>query len=357
MTTFMTLRGQFDNVGDVILRRQLGRWIPGPSVAYVGAAPDEFIDGLELCAETQVERSFGHFARAMALAPPRSSYVFKPGETQLSPAGMKENLGLVPLLARLRSRGGSAVRVGVGARGDSHRYAALCRPSIALSSINMWRDARTHELMGRGGVMPDLAFGEGSDPSDWIHDRSLLVVSLRGDRPAPNDAWLAAVMHCASERSLDIVVISQVRRDDESATALASILGVDAVLCQRRTSSEIESELRGIYRRSALVVSNRLHVLIAALTEGARVSCCVPGGSTKIFDHLDVVGLGEVAVDSEALSTQQCAAVFSKELDALRDIGRIVVGARSKLTLIRKQVVQALAPDAEHPGRTKQAAT
>lgn len=337
MTTFITLRGQFDNVGDVILRRQLAGWFDGPCIVYVGNAPAEFVDALELESKVVVQ-SFWKFLRLIVTSPSGSSYVFKPGETQLSMAGMKENVGMLPMLVWLRARGGSVLRIGVGARGSSPLYSALCKPAIKVSHVNKWRDVHTVSVLGSGELMPDLAFAEGSRSDDWVRERTVIAISLRGDRPTPGRQWIAAVRRCADENNAKLIVVSQVRRDDERSSWLAGQLGVAAVLCNAKPSSVIERDLRELYKQCALVVSNRLHVLIAALTEGAPVSACVPGGSEKIAGHLSVVGLGHVAIDSDRISEDECVSRLSSEIPTHRSLVSTVQDARSQIDAVHEEV-------------------
>lgn len=354
MTTFITLRGQYDNVGDVILRRQLARWFDGPCVVYVGDAPAEFVDALQLGSKS-VMYSFPKFVQSIITAPSGSSYVFKPGETQLTLAGMKENIGMVPMLAKLRVRGGSVLRIGVGARGSSSIYSALCKPSIKISNLNQWRDPHTLAVLGGGQIMPDLAFAEGSHIDKWTGERTVIAVSLRGDRPLPGRAWISALKRCADARSANLVVVSQVRRDDQRSIWLAGQLGVEAVLCGVKPCAAIEEDLRRLYRRCALVVSNRLHVLIAALTEGAPVSGCVPGGSQKIAEHLDVVGLGHVAVNSDRISEAECLARLTSEVPTRRQLVSAVMDARRQILQVRKQVNDLISGDAVEAGSEQEA--
>ena len=54
---FVPLVGQYSNIGDIILRRPLARWIQncGRLHVYTGNAPDGYIEGLQLDAVVSIE--------------------------------------------------------------------------------------------------------------------------------------------------------------------------------------------------------------------------------------------------------------------------------------------------------------
>ena len=187
-------RGQYENIGDIVLRRQLLDWVRpvGEMHVYVGSSPAGYDEGLGLRPEDRVYRSLREWYRVALAAAVRgdAAYAFKPGEIQLTLVGMKEHLSLLPLLLALKLRGGHAVRAGVGTRNFAPLPRALMRPSIALSDRTLWRDDATGAYMGTGEVMPDLAFGEGADDAAVASfaapspERDVLVISMRGDDPA-----------------------------------------------------------------------------------------------------------------------------------------------------------------------------
>ncbi|MGX5680884.1 polysaccharide pyruvyl transferase family protein [Schumannella luteola] len=291
--------GQYDNIGDILLRRPLLDRLRrvGPLHVYLGAAPRGYEDGLKLHSSDVVYRSFARWYGALLVHALRGDahYVFKPGEIQLTFLGLKEHVGMLPALAVVRARGGRILRIGVGARGASRVPAALMRPSIALSHLSVWRDRDTEALLG-GETMPDLAFSEAPDTGSA--KRGMLGVSLRGDRPEPTDEWMAAVREIATRNGLDLVVVTQVARDRDRSAALAAAWGADEIPWTDDDHAAQEERLRSLYRRAHGVVSDRLHVLIASLTEGAVPIAVVPASNTKIARHFDAAGIGPVTIDA-----------------------------------------------------------
>jgi hypothetical protein len=68
---FVPARGQFDNIGDILLRRQLLDWLrsSGPLHVYLGSSPPGYAEGLRLQPEDVRYHSF----RAWYLAALRSA--------------------------------------------------------------------------------------------------------------------------------------------------------------------------------------------------------------------------------------------------------------------------------------------
>lgn len=350
---FTVGRGQFENIGDAVLRRQLVGWAreAGALHVYVGQSPPGYDECLGLQAGDRAYRDFGPFYRAALRAALRgpAAYVFKPGEVQLTLVGMKEHLVVVPLLALLRLRGGRAVRVGVGARGFAPLPRALMMPSVLLSDLTRWRDDATAAYMRVGAAMPDLAFGEGSDDATLADPgavRDRLVISLRGGRPglpAPSPEALEGVRDFARRRGLEVLAVTQVLEDDERSHELAAALGGRVLGWPGATGHhEHEAALREEYRRTALVVSDRLHVVIGAFTEGAAPAAGQVRPSAKLERHLSTVGVHDVALD---LASTDAAAV-SRRLDELLDRREeslaLLAAARQRLEGVRTEVLDVL---------------
>ncbi len=349
MIVSVPLVGQFENLGDIILRRQLARWLApaGPLNVYVGPATGAYVDGLELPPDARVQTDLVAWMRSIMTAEKGSSFAFMPGEVVLSRDHIRDHLGVLPPLAAVKARGGKVIRVGEGIRADS-RLTSLMLPSVLAADVLAWRDEFTRSVFGRGVVMPDLAFAEGSSQAqlealDARDDRPLLVVSLRADRPGQDAVWQQAVRDAASQLGLRIVAVSQVRMDAASADRLAGELGADVLPWLAADEAGQEERLRQVYRQAALVLSDRLHVLVAGVTEGA-----VPLGLTqgnqqgKVARHFDAAGLPGVGVsctgwDGAQITERIVAAAGTAELSR-----RQLVSARRRLDEVRAEVQATL---------------
>ena len=342
---FVPARGQYDNIGDILLRRQLLDWLRpnGPLHIYVGQAPAGYAEGLGLEPEDVQYRSFRewYLAALRSAARGRASYVFKPGEIQLTLIGMKEHLAMLPVLALVRARHGRVARVGVGSRNFAPLPRALMGPSIALSNLSLWRDAATAGYLGQGRIMPDLAFASVNDVPDAVRD--VLVVSMRSDLDYPSAEWLAGVRAVAAVNKLTIWCVTQVLRDDEKCARLAIDLDGHALRWNGTGHDAQEQCLRDLYRRAALAVSDRLHVLVGALTEGAvPAALLVNGKSDKIARHFAAAGLHDVSIDSAGLSRAEIAARLQNLLGRREPILAGLAEAQVELHTVRRLLDQVL---------------
>jgi len=301
--------GQYDNIGDILLRRPLLDFLRevGPLHIYLGDAPAGYVEGLKLGDSDTAYRSYVRWYLALLSATfrRRAHYVFKPGEIQLTLAGMKEHVGMLPGLVAVRLSGGKVLRIGVGARGPGRLGRLLMRPSIALTHLTLWRDPETRGWLGRGDVMPDLAFG--SDLPEAPQLRTLLTVSMRGDRPEPSSEFVSIVRALAVERGLTLVTATQVGRDDERTSWLAQQLPALATNWSGSDHGTQEDRLHDLYSRSEIVVSDRLHVLIASALDGATPLALLTARSNKIDRHFQAAGLPSISVDAWKLDASDNA--------------------------------------------------
>lgn len=321
---FAVGRGQYENIGDIILRRPLLDWAreAGRLHVYVGASPDGYDEGLGLREGDRVYRSFRRWYTALlrAAAAGTAHSVYKPGEIQLTVVGMKEHVAMLPAASLVRLRGGTVSRIGVGARNFAPLPRAIMRPSNALSSYTRWRDDRTAEYLGHGPSMPDLGFSEGLDADGLAESisaaapaRDLLVVSLRDDvevapRPYPDESWFRGIRAAAESLGLRVCVVSQVSVDDPRSRRLAADLGAELTGWPELSGhARQEERLRAVYRRAAVVASDRLHVIIAALTEGAAPVGLQLDDADKISRHFATIGVHDVAVNSSGLTPAELA--------------------------------------------------
>lgn len=351
-SVFAIGRGQYENVGDLVLRRQLLEWVATAEDlhVYVGRSPDGYDEGLQLPAGATTHRSLASWYAAGLRAALRGpvGYLFKPGELQLTLVGMKEHLVVLPLLAAVRLRGGRAVRAGVGSRNFAPLPRLLMRPSIALSDLTLWRDVRSAEYFGTGELAPDLAFGEGA--SDDVveaartrtEERNALVVSLRTDLvppPYPGAGWIEGVRRYAAEEGLEIWAVTQVQVDDERTVQLAADLGGKALTWPETADHwGQEQRLRALYRRTAVALSDRLHVVIAAHTEGAVPFGSLTDSSDKLERHFAAIGLHGVSHDVRGWSADQVVAALRAAEAGRAEACEKLLAARVQLRQRRDQV-------------------
>lgn len=342
--------GQYDNIGDILLRRPLLDWLRphGTLHVFVGRAPAGYIVSLNLDPEDVVYTSFldWYWNATRDAWRGRADYAFKPGEIQMSLRGLKEHVVVLPLLTILKARGGHVVRVGSGARNFARWLIPLVLPSVRQADLLYWRDAETARYFGLGAVMPDLAFSGGDATPASDATRRYLTVSMRGDRDDVPDTWVHAVRELADSEGMDICVVTQVARDAERSRSLARRL--DAILLDWSGEDHVAQEKRliDVYRSSRMVLSDRLHVLIAGATYGAHPTALLTDSSKKVSRHFEAVGVSGVGQRFDPdLEPRATADALRKALASAPAVRQRLAVARQDLERLRRELDQCLGKD------------
>lgn len=335
MKVFASVLGQTDNVGDTVLRRGFLNAIrpAGDLQVFVGTRDDAYLSALGLQDSDTLHRSSGRYRKeiASAILTGRSLYAFNAGELEVRASFARQYLRMAPLLLASRLRGGRVVHTGFGIRSASPwKYAML--PALGASNIVSWRDGYSRDSMGIGRVSPDWAFSLGSSNefllgAETDPNRTLLAVSVRYNGLRPDATWVASTRALADRLGLSIIVVAQILRDGPLAVELARELGGESLEWDGPDHARQEAKLREVYRRSRLLLTDRLHGAIMAVTEGAVPLGLAEDSLTKVVRSLDAAGIRGIAVD-RALS------------DPLA-VQRIAIDALSRTTPIMRHVIEA----------------
>lgn len=288
-------RGPDGNLGDVLLRRafiQALRSWDAPIHVFVGQASREFIDGLELDSSDVVHRSKLRFFGAQSCEIIRGRHVVVANTGELRGSWKQvANLGTLALLAAIaRLRGGAALISGVSFVPTAGFLVPIFRVLFRLFGTITWRDQDSQDMLKLGSVAPDWGF---SLRPLALHpaERSNVLVSLRGDRPRPSAAYIKGLRDLSDELGCQLVVACQVKEDRDACIELARSLSAELldwpVELSHRTQ---EDRLRGAMSRSRLIISDRLHVLVLGLVEGAPPVSVHEYRGTKMVRHFKVVG-------------------------------------------------------------------
>jgi polysaccharide pyruvyl transferase WcaK-like protein len=292
---FVWATGQDDNLGDSALRRgyldALRR--RGKLTVWHGPASAGFITGLGLQSEDRRTGSYRlWFVRALSTTLRHRTYIaVNAGEVPVSRMGAVRMSTLIPLILLARIRGGGGVWLGAGVPdplGD-RRLALPYRVVAAVSGDVRVRDRTSHAVVGQRALMPDWAFALGTSVDGWpsLQERPLITLVLRGDRPQPTHEWLAWFGKLSAELGLTPAVVVQVGRDYRRAQDLSSTYAPEYLAWFVGDHAEHEKSVREVYRRSAVVVSDRLHALIFGATEGAVPIGWVESSTGKVGRHFD----------------------------------------------------------------------
>jgi polysaccharide pyruvyl transferase WcaK-like protein len=342
MTILASAVGQYDNVGDTVLRRGFLDHLRtlAPLRVWVGDKSDDYISGLGLQPGDVAVSDGAQWRGAVSrqLATGGGLYAFDTGETEVQAAFAKRYAKLAPLLALNRARGGMAVQLGVGVR-ESTRWRAPIGAVLRLCDEVSWRDDASRRIMGFGSVTPDWAFALGS-PDDVLFDadrpRPKLAIAYRqglshAAREKPTAQWYDAVRRIAASFALEPVTVAQIRRDGPLAEEIAAELGCDAVVWPDDNHARQEERLRAVYRDSAVVLSDRLHAVVIAATEGAVPVALSAGAMDKTTRTLEGAGIARTSVDRALPDPDAAIAVVADALGRRDEIMRAVQSARVRL--------------------------
>lgn len=340
--------GAYGNIGDVVIRRRAIGWVAGEGQlhVYVGSADEQWVDQLRLphdavCYSRDQMRQW--LSLPLRRRAPRA-LVFDPGALPLSRHALPVEGLFLALCALVRLRGGVVLRPPRGVGGAHPLTLAVYRAAVRISQLTLWRTTKSLEIVGRGTLAPDTAFQE---RAVWTEhpdeERNLLVVSLRGRRAEPAAEWYRAIRGVAESAHLEVVAVAQVREDDERCRVVVERLrgvGVDArwIAWGDSTDREQEEILRAIYTRTALVVTDRLHVAILASVAGAVPVEYISAPSDKISSHFGQIGISGISWDADEVSSQQFIAIARDVMGRAGEIRRSLAGAGRDLDLIEHQV-------------------
>lgn len=300
----VVLTGAYGNLGDAVIRRRIFQWVrdSGEVHAYVGNATADWIDELGMADKDTLYRS-SHvkawlklfFARRAPLG-----LIFDPGEIPLGRNELRPELMFLVLTIVTRLRGGVVVRPPRGIGDFNWVTGQVHRMSVRFSNVTLWRNSRSLELMKLGDASPDTAFQEDASTSPTL--RNSLIVSMRGKRSTPSENWFDAVRSLAKAKGLAIVVLSQVREDEERTKELAEVLGGTHFAWGERSDLNHELAVRKQYESAKFVVSDRLHVVILSALAGAVPLEAADSPRGKIAEHFAQIGVSGVSFDTSARS-------------------------------------------------------
>lgn len=305
----IVLTGAYGNIGDAVIRRRVLNWVRDLGVvhAYVGNAPAGWIEEMGFSSDDRVysaASSMNWMKLVFARQGPKA-LVFDPGEISLAGDSIRSELLTLTLTFLVRIRGGVVVRPPRGISRASGLGLFVHRLGARISRINLWRTQRSFDIVGDGSVVPDTAFQEPFVSGLPWDERRTLVISMRGKRKFPSDAWFSSMDLLARDQGYSIVVLSQVREDEGRSQEIAERLQARHLEWDSRSDLDHELLVRSIYSESAVVISDRLHVLVLAAVAG-----CVPieisdSPRTKVSEHFAQIGVHNMVIDSATHSAEE----------------------------------------------------
>lgn len=319
---FYWCSGQDDNIGDVILRRRMLRSLQnaGDVRVYVGSASPEFIEGLGLRPRDSVITNYVWFVLTAMVCSVRRNwkFAFNPGEIKCNRRQSLMHAALIPMMLLANIRGRRCIRIGVGVHGHQSRWGLLIKATVDLAKVNIWRDVESRERFRRGTVAPDWAFDEqgmSADSGSKGVARNLLGISVRSDGGDISASWIAAVQKLVATHNLEPVVVVQVRRDADRAYEISRLFDCKIIEWNEQSHVEQEDRLRSVYRECAAVISDRLHVLVMAMTEGSVPIGLMEHPDSKIRQHFDAAGFDRLSWDVRGWTPEQTVNIGAAVID------------------------------------------
>ncbi|NQX35592.1 polysaccharide pyruvyl transferase family protein [Herbiconiux sp. VKM Ac-2851] len=340
---FVRGTGQEDNIGDVVLRRAMFDRLreAGELHIYLADSSKDFIAALKLGKNDRVYRDMKQWKVAALKSVLRRPtwFVDKPGEVLLTEDIYQGQRALLPVIIAIRARGGRVLRLGIGQRASNEELTPKFRRLYRLSNSVLWRDSASARAFGLGGVMPDWGF-ESAPGAGGDQERDLLLVSYRGDRPTLADETVTAIRLFADQKGLKVAVVTQVGRDDERTAELAEQLGGTALLWEAGvTHAQQEEKLRILFRRAAVVVSDRLHVLIIGATEGAVPINLTDEPDIKVGRHFDAIGYEKLSILTVGSSSAELVSRMMEQSGRGSELGRAVERARDRVRALSAEAL------------------
>jgi polysaccharide pyruvyl transferase WcaK-like protein len=196
------------------------------------------------------------------------------------------------------------------------------------------RDSASREIMLANGidvgVVPDLAF---LLPLAEPQSKSTLVISIRSILATYRPRLLqhlGIVVELARSLELTPLVTWQVSSDSECCEWLASALGVDLLSPPAPGVGRFEQAC-AIYDDAAMVVSNRLHVLLIAASRGAKPISVLHPGERKIRAIMADNGLAHQNIEIGLSDHRQIERVVASKWES-ETYGELAVANVRKLT-------------------------
>ncbi|MBG6184972.1 hypothetical protein IWX65_002950 [Arthrobacter sp. CAN_A214] len=303
-TLFCSISAQWDNLGDVEIRRTILDLLSDQfdkQAIYCGSMPIDYVAMFSSGTHVKFYSKYMPFLCALLLeiSKGRASLLFAPGPVLMvaNVQALLKSVSLVLVVMMVRRRGGQVLAIGRSLRGVSSLALAIERTLQKFCTVYTLRDGVSASLLGVDTVVaPDIAFA--NVPRAPTTERNVIGISLRYDRP-PDLVLLTKVIRDCEESEKTPIFVSQVKRDDEQHRYLADFFGCSALLWGDKSHSDQFAVVMNLYERAHTVISDRLHVLILAAEAGAFPIEIKTAASDKIQSTvsrwLDVPVLNHVA--------------------------------------------------------------
>lgn len=304
---FFWCRGQDDNIGDVLLRRRMLRDLRriGEVHVLIGGASEGFVESMGFTSSEVLYKSSRRWLTELyrAVLFEKITLAFNPGEVRVGPKSALAHGILVPAQLLGKVRGSTSVRAGIAVRGSHRLWGIPLQWSDELSEVVVRRNMEMSRTPLEFG--PDWAFDEGGFSPTDDRGRDRILLTFRSDRPQLPEETVTALQAVAEREGLELLVFTQVRRDNVHGEELAGRLGCSFEAWPGDvTHIEQEARVRALMRSARAVVSDRIHALIMGTTEGALPIGLIPSDDSKVESHFAAAGIHNIAVHCDGMGRE-----------------------------------------------------
>lgn len=311
-TFFYFLSTQFENYGDLVINRECMKLLRkhGKLVVQANYAPEDFLKRLGVSTDEKSGRRFT-FARGLignALRGKPTYLVLVPGAISgdLTRGQWLRHLGLAATYRSLAILGVRIVRLGASMDPLTKRRAPIERwKSHAMHFIGL-RDQLSIDAAARAGLQhtasfPDFAWMLPARDLEVASNKSEIFLSFRASNNLELDDVASAVSEYLAQvdpkKNAALTLVCQVERDRATCRELAQRIQAGREVTYLDVEQG-ESDLLDAYANAAVVLSNRLHVLLFAARQGAPIRAFVhPDRNQKIIGLFQDSGIGERLVN------------------------------------------------------------
>ncbi|MGJ9372063.1 hypothetical protein [Nesterenkonia sp. CF4.4] len=231
----------------------------------------------------------------------------------------------------LKLRGALVVRPPRSINPSSNLCLWIHRLGCRLSDVVLWRTEPSQRYAKVGQLAPDTAFGEPRTLGLAWSERKRLVVSMRGKRRFPSVQWFESIRDIASKADLDLIVVTQVREDEQRSAEIATELGAELHVWDQVEDIDQEVRLRELYETAAIVVSDRLHVLVLGAMAGAVPLELSDRPVSKILDTFAQVGMTDVVFDTASSQSSDAVRFAFRAVDGREKMSQKLDDANTRL--------------------------
>ena len=313
---FINAKTQHENLGDAVITRELIGLARqhGPVSVLVASVPEHFRQTLGL-KEGEATLTASQFVmrllKAAMLKRVRGErvtgavfYLLNPGgfEGEFSVGQSLRQCGLVAAYVVMRLLGIQLMRIGCSLGPFGPRRLLIERLKTLLLNHFTARDPISIEYaqaskLGRPVYFPDLAFLlPVPDQQRNVGVSPVIGISFRQSKGDPQydakiDAMLLRLVATAP-KDTRYLVVTQVGFDHQRNMELAQRIGIASQCDFINVASDLDAA-GAAYRRADIVFSNRLHVLLIAMRQGARtIGILDRDKNRKIVGIFELIGLG-----------------------------------------------------------------